>query len=206
MIILGLTGSIGMGKTTIATALRDMGYPVHDADQVVHELLEKDRPLIDAVAEEFGDDIIKDGGVDRARLGACVFADEARLGRLEKNIHPRVRASVQAFLEGAANKRAKLAVLDIPLLFETGAEKRCDYTLLVSAPGFIQKRRVRQRPGMTREKFAAIRARQMSEAEKKKRADVIIQTGLSLSYSLRQLRQALKMILEKGKRESWKNA
>ncbi|WP_206455872.1 dephospho-CoA kinase [Aurantimonas marina] len=174
MIVLGLTGSIGMGKSTAAAMFADEGVPVHDADAAVHRLYAgRAAPLIEAAFPG----TVSDGIVDRAALAARVLNDPAALKRLEAIVHPLVRAEEQAFLDAARNSGAKLAVLDIPLLYETGAETRCDKVVVVSAPAETQRERVLRRPGMSEEKFATILAKQLPDAEKRARADIVIDTG-----------------------------
>jgi len=174
MIVLGLTGSIGMGKSTAAAMFADEGVPVHDADAAVHRLYAgRAAPLIEA---EFPGTVI-DGIVDRQLLGAEVLNDPDALKRLEAIVHPLVRGEEEAFLADARKSGAPLALLDIPLLYETGAETRCDKVVVVSAPAAIQRERVLRRPGMSKEKFAAILAKQLPDAEKRARADIVIDTG-----------------------------
>ncbi len=193
MRVIGLTGSIGMGKSTAAAALRRLGIPVHDADAVVHRHLRGDRELIAAIEAAFPG-VTGPGGVDRVTLGAKVFNDPAALRRLEALIHPRVRRSEIAFLRRASAARRPIAVLDIPLLFETGGETRCDAAMVVAAPRFLQEQRVLARRGMTRERLTAIRRRQLSDEEKLRRADVVIPTGLDRHTALRILKQALAVL------------
>lgn len=188
MIILGLTGSIGMGKTTAARDFRRLGVAVHDADAAVHHLLSGDPDTMAAVEAAFPD-TTDAAGVDRTALGRQVFDDPAALSRLEALLHPRVRRDQARFLWRCALMRRPLAVLDIPLLFETGAEARCDYVAAVSAPRFLQEQRVLARPGMTRDRLAAIRRRQTPEADKRRRADWVIPTGLGRAVSLRAIRR-----------------
>jgi dephospho-CoA kinase len=190
MKIVCLTGSVGMGKTTAARMLRAMGIPVHDADGAVHRLLGKGGAAVKAVEAAFPG--VRQGkAIDRAALGRIVFDDPAALRRLERILHPLVAAAERKFLAQARRRREPLVVLDIPLLFETGASRRCDRVLVVSAPRTIQLARVMARPGMTREKLAAMEARQMPDGEKRRRADVVIPTGLGKRYSLRLLRRAV---------------
>ena len=190
MRIVGLTGSIGMGKSTAAAALRRLRIPVHDADAEVHRLLRTDRKLIDAIEAEFPG-VTGADGVNRPALGARVFRDPAALRRLEALIHPRVQRSEAAFVRRMRGRRKALVVLDIPLLFETGGDRRCDATMVVAAPEFLQAQRVLRRQGMTRERLAAIRTRQMPDNEKLRRADIVIPTGLDRRFALRILNQAL---------------
>lgn len=186
MNILGLTGSIGMGKSTAARQLRRLGCAVHDADAEVHRLLGRGGKAVAAIAAAFPG-AVQDGVVDRAVLGAVVFADKVKLRRLEAILHPLVRQAERGFLARARRQRRRLVVLDIPLLFETGGERRCDAVAVVSAPAFVQARRVLGRPGMTRERLAAIRCSQMPDREKRRRADVVIPTGLGYRPALRAL-------------------
>ena len=187
MIVLGLTGSIGMGKTEAARAFRRLGVPVFEADAAVHDLLATGGDARTEVARAFPE-AMRDGAIDRQRLGAMVFGRPDRLARLEDILHPLVRRCERRFAAAAARRRARLIVLDIPLLFESGEERRYDATAVVTAPAFVQRGRVLRRPGMTPEKFAAIVARQMPDAEKRRRADFTIPTGLGRRSSLRRIR------------------
>jgi len=191
--IVGLTGSIGMGKSTAAHALRGLGIPVHDADAEVHRLLREDAATIQAVEAAFPG-VVRDGAVDRAALGRRVFGDPAALKQLETILHPRVGEAEKRFLQRARIARAPVVVLDIPLLFETGGDDRCDAVVVVSAPPFVQAGRVLHRPNMTRERLAAILARQMPDAQKRRRADFIIPTGLDRRTSLRALACVSKLL------------
>src|SRR6516225_11007369 len=193
MIILGLTGSVGMGKSTAAREFRRMRIPVHDADKAVHRLLGRGGKAVAAVATAFPG-VEKGGAIDRAALGRLVFSDPAALKRLEAILHPLVRQAERAFLARARRRRRKLVVLDIPLLFETGGEARCDKVLVVSAPRRVQLARVMARPGMTPERLAGGEARQMPDAEKRRLADIVIETGMGRSHSLGQIRRALARI------------
>jgi dephospho-CoA kinase len=194
LIIVGLTGSIGMGKSTAAAALRALGLPLFDADRVVHRLLQPGGAAVETVVSAFPDVKTKTGGIDRQRLGREVFADPAALSRLEAILHPMVRQAERRFLGQARARRAALAVLDIPLLFETGGDRRCDYVVVVSAPEFLQRERVLRRPGMSRERFAAILGQQMSDAEKRRRADFLVPTGVNRRQSLRRLRAIVRLL------------
>jgi dephospho-CoA kinase len=190
MKILCLTGSVGMGKTTAARMLRRMGIPVHDADAEVHRLLGRGGAAVKAVELAFPG--VKSGkSIDRAALGKVVFADPAALKRLEAILHPLVRQAERRFLAQARREHRKLVVLDIPLLYETKGEGRCDGVIVVSAPRPIQLARVLGRPGMTKERLAAIEARQMPDRQKRRRADIVIETGLGKRHSLENLRRAL---------------
>jgi dephospho-CoA kinase len=190
MKVLCLTGSVGMGKSTAARMLRRLGIPVHDADAEVHRLLGAGGAAVKAVAAAFPG--VKRGkAIDRATLGRLVFADPAALRRLEKILHPLVGQAERKFLARSRRERQALVILDIPLLFETEGERRCDGVLVVSAPRAIQLARVMARPDMTKARLAAMEARQLPDAEKRRRADVVISTGLGKRHSLRALRQAL---------------
>lgn len=193
MRILCLTGSIGMGKSTAAAQLRRLGLPVHDADAAVHRLLAKDGAAVPAVAAAFPG-VVDDGAVDRKALGARVFGDETALRRLEAILHPLVHAEEKRFLAAAARRGARIAILDIPLLFETGGEGRCDAVVVVTAPAFLQAQRVLRRPGMTGERLAAILARQMPDAAKRRRADFVVPTGLGRRESLRRLGAVVRLM------------
>lgn len=177
MVILGLTGSIGMGKSTAAAMFRYLGVPVHDADATNHLLMAPGGPAFDQVISAFPE-VLRDGRIDRQMLGKIVFADGRALKKLESILHPLIRAAEIRFLRSQRMLGRKLVVLDIPLLYETGGEKRCDIVAVVSAPGFVQRQRVLARQGMTDEKFSAILSKQMPDMEKRKRADYVIPTGL----------------------------
>ncbi len=192
MRVLGLTGSIGMGKSTAAAALRREGVPVHDADAAVHRLLGRGGAAVAAVEAAFPG-VTGDGAVDRQALGRCVFGDPAALARLEAIRHPLVQRATRRFLVRARRARRPLAALDIPLLFETGGDRRCDAVIVVSAPRFVQRARVLKRRGMTPDRLAGIEARQRPDAQKRRRADVVVPTGLDRRTALRALRQVLKL-------------
>jgi dephospho-CoA kinase len=197
MIVMGLTGSLAMGKSTLAAMLAADGIPVHDADQAVHALLAPGRAGYLAVAAAFPffaePDLYgrKDAHgrrpLDRAALGHKVFHDPAARKKLENLLHPLVQQGQAEFLRKARLKGLRLAVLDIPLLFETGAESRVDYTICASAPYAVQRARALQRPGMNEEKFNAIISAQMPDGEKRRRADFVVHTGLGHAYARRQL-------------------
>jgi dephospho-CoA kinase len=191
MFVLGLTGSIGMGKSTAAAMFRAEGIAVHDADAVVHALYRGEAaPVIEAAFPG----TTRDGVVDRALLGARVLDDLAALARLEAIMHPLVAASRDAFLTEAEKKGARLVVLDVPLLFETGGDRKVDAVVLVTAPEAVQKERVSRRPGMTPERLAIILARQMPDAEKRARAHFIIDTGGEFAATARQVRAILRAL------------
>jgi len=189
-IVLGLTGSIGMGKTTASKTLRRLGVPVHDADAAVHDLMSHGGAAVRAVEAVFPG-VSEAGAVDRKKLGARVFHDPPALRRLEAILHPLVRRSARAFLRRAARGGLAIAVLDIPLLYETGGDAHCDAVMVVSAPGFVQRPRVLARPAMTAARFEAILARQIPDTQKRARADFIIDTGLSRRHAMRQIISAL---------------
>lgn len=173
-----------MGKSTAAQVFASLGIPVHDADHYVHKITAPGGEALPDVASAFPD-CMKGGILDRRSLGERAFRDPGVLDILESILHPRVRAQEIRFLAQSARRQCPIAVLDIPLLFETGAETRCDAVSVVSAPLFVQMPRVLKRTGMTAEKFDAILARQISDKEKRRRADYIIPTGLGRYYSLR---------------------
>lgn len=177
MIVLGLTGSIGMGKSTTARMFAEAGVPVHDSDETVHRLYAgKAAPLVEAAFPG----ATTNGVVDRAKLGARVLGDTVALKKLETIIHPLVRADADAFLAMHRTAGESIAVLDIPLLFETGGRGRVDKVVVVTAPTEVQRQRVLARPGMTEEKLAAILAKQVPDAEKRGMADFVIDTGQEL--------------------------
>lgn len=192
MIILGLTGSIGMGKSTAARHFRRLGIPVHDADRAVHDILANDSEAIGAVKKIFPQAVKKDA-VDREAIAQQVFGDPEALGVMEKLLHPIVRAHECAFLKKAARRGCELVILDVPLLFETGGEARCDGVVTVSAPAFLQKQRVLKRPGMTDERLVSILARQTPDAEKRCRSDFVVLTGLGRDFGLRQIQKIVRI-------------
>lgn len=180
MIVLGLTGSIGMGKSTTAAMFREAGVPVHDSDEAVHRLYAgAAAPLVEA---DFPGTVV-DGVVDRNRLSARVLGDREGIRRLEAIVHPLVRADADAFLDRCRASGTPIAVLDIPLLFETNGRARVDKVVVVSAPAEVQRERVLARPGMTPEKFEAILSKQVPDAEKRIGADFIVDTGQGLDHA-----------------------
>jgi dephospho-CoA kinase len=184
--VLGLTGSIGMGKSATADLFRKLGVPVHDADATVHRLYRgRAAPLI----EQAFPGTVAEGAVDRARLGAAVLNSPERMKQLEAIVHPLVREEEEAFL--ARVSASPIAVLDIPLLFETGGETRCDAALVVTAPAEIQRQRVLARPGMTAEKFSAILTKQMPDADKRARAHFLVNTSRGFASAEAQVRSIL---------------
>ena len=189
--VLGLTGSIGMGKSATAAIFRRFGVPVHDADAAVHRLYEgKAAPLIEAAFPGTA----PAGVVDRAALSRQVIGSPERMARLEAIVHPLVRGEEERFLAEALAAHAPVAVLDIPLLFETGGESRCDAVLVVTAAPDVQHARVLARPGMSEEKFAAIREKQMPDAEKRRRAHFLVDTGRGFPSAERQVGDILRAL------------
>lgn len=197
MFVLGLTGSLGMGKSTTAKMFAAEGVPVHDADAVVHALYEgKATPLI----EDAFPGTTAGNKVDREKLGQRVIGDAAAIKRLEAIVHPLVARERDRFLAEAEASGAAVALLDIPLLFETGGEKRCDAVVVVSAPADLQRQRVLERPGMTEAKMNGILAKQMPDAEKRARADFIVDTGQGLEHAHAQVREILAQVSKMPKR------
>jgi dephospho-CoA kinase len=191
MIVLGLTGSIGMGKSTAAGMLRRLGVRLFDADAVVHGLLGPGGGAVAAVEALFPGMRDASGAIDRRRVGTRVFGDPAALRRLEAILHPMVRRAETRFVRQARGRRERLVVLDIPLLYETGAPERCDYVLVVSAPSRVQRERVMRRPGMTESRFASILSAQLPDREKRRRADFVVPTGLGRGLTFRSLRRVV---------------
>ena len=183
-----------MGKSTAAVTLRRLKIPLFDADRVVHQLMAPGGSAVEPVAAAFPGVCTADGGIDRALLGQRVFPDVEALSRLERIIHPMVAAREKRFLALAHARREPIVVLDIPLLFESGVERRCDYVLVVSAPGLVQRQRVLRRPGMTERRLAAILGKQMPDREKRRRADFVVPTGLSRNLSLRRLLAIVRLL------------
>ena len=191
MFILGLTGSIGMGKSTTARLFADEGVPVHDADAAVHRLYEGEAvPLIEAAFPG----TTENGKVDRQKLAKTVVGHPDALKRLEAIVHPLVAKARDHFLQGAKAAGSAVVVLDIPLLYETGGETLVDAVVVVSASAAIQRQRVLARPGMTIEKFETLLAKQMPDAEKRKRADFILDTGHGIESARDQVREILKRV------------
>jgi dephospho-CoA kinase len=191
MIVLGLTGSVGMGKSTTAKMFADEGALVFDADAAVHNLYEGEAvPLIEAAFPG----TTSQGRVDRDRLSAKVVGNKAALEKLESIIHPLVQHARKVFLAKANESGAKVAVLDVPLLLESKGAKQVDKIVVVTAPADLQKRRVFERPGMTEEKFAAILARQMDDSEKRLRADFVIDTSKGFDAAREEVRAILKKL------------
>jgi dephospho-CoA kinase len=192
MIVLGLTGSVGMGKSATAKMFADEGVPVFDADAEVHRLYEgKAAPLIEAAFPG----VTKESRVDRERLSARVVGDKAALAKLESIVHPLVREARREFLTKARTSGAKVALIDIPLLFETTGEEGIDKIVVVTAPLEVQRERVLSRPGMSEEKFQAILVRQLPDAEKRKRADFVIDTSKGFDTARENVRAILRELL-----------
>ena len=191
MFVLGLTGSIGMGKSTTAKMFAAEGVPVQDADTVVHKLYEGEATsLIEATFPG----TTKNGIVDRTALGQRVLGDDAAIKKLEAIVHPLVARARERFLAEAERSGAAIAVLDIPLLFETGGDVRCDAVVVVSAPSDTQRKRAFERAGMTEQKLAAITAKQISDEEKRQRADFIVDTSQGFEHARAQVRDILARI------------
>ncbi|HYW60510.1 MAG TPA: dephospho-CoA kinase [Xanthobacteraceae bacterium] len=197
MIKLGLTGSIGMGKSTAAGFFADEGVPMHDADAVVHRLYEG--AAVPAIEAAFPGTTVG-GKVDRERLAARVLDDPPALAHLEAIIHPLVRREEEKFLTKAEAAGAKVAVLNVPLLFETGGDERCDAIVVVSAPAAVQRQRVMARPGMTEAKLASLIAKQLPDAEKRRRADFVVDTSGDFDSTRAQIRAILEKVAELPKR------
>ena len=197
MFVLGLTGSLGMGKSTTAKFFAEEGVPVHDADAAVHRLYEGEAtPLIEAAFPG----TTAGGKVDRDKLGQRVLGNSAAIKKLEEIVHPLVRSAEERFLAEAKRAGAAVAVLDLPLLFETGGEQRCDAAVVVSASPDLQRARAFERPGMTEQKLAAILAKQMPDAEKRRRADFVVHTSQGYEPARAQVRDILKTVAKMPKR------
>jgi dephospho-CoA kinase len=197
MFILGLTGSIGMGKSATANMFGEEGVPVHDADAAVHRLYEGEAtPLIEAAFPG----TTSGGKVDRAKLGQRVLGDKDAIARLEAIVHPLVTQSRERFVADAERNGAKVVLLDVPLLFETGSDKRVDAIVVVSAPAEMQRARVLERPGMTDDKLAVILSKQTPDAEKRARADFVVDTSKGFDAARAQVREILKAVATMAKR------
>lgn len=190
MVIVGLTGSIGMGKSTAAKMLRQMRVPVYDADAAVHTLQAPGGAALAPIEAAFPG-VVKGGVLDRQALGSRVFGNKQALRRLEAIVHPLVAQRQRAFVRRAAQRGEKVVVLDIPLLFEGLGERRVDATLVVSAPAFLQRARVMARPGMTADRLAGILRQQVPDAVKRRKADIVIPTGLGLAPTRAALAKAV---------------
>jgi dephospho-CoA kinase len=203
MLILGLTGSIGMGKSTAAQMFADEGIPVHEADQAVHRLYAGDGAP--AVEQAFPGTMV-DGNDDRERLAQRVLGDPAALARLEAIVHPLVRDAEHRFILHSAKSGARIAVLDIPLLLETGGQSRVDAVIVVSAPADLQRQRVLSRPNMSPEKLDAILAKQMPDAEKRRRAHFVVDTSRSFDFARHRVRGILRAVAVIPGRTPWLSA
>jgi dephospho-CoA kinase len=197
MFILGLTGSLAMGKSATAKMFAEEGVPVHDADATVHRLY--DGEAVPAIEAAFPG-TTAGGKVDRIELGRRVLGDKAAIRKLEQIVHPMARKAEEAFLAAAERDGTTIAVLDIPLLFETGAEKRCDAVVVVSGPADLQRARAFERPGMSNDKFAAILAQQMPDAEKRARADFVVDTSRGFDAARAQVHEILDRVAKMPKR------
>ena len=199
MITVGLTGSIGMGKSATAAMFEAEGCPVYDADAEVHRIYAAGGAAVGPVGEAFPD-VVKDGAVDRAALSAQVVGDHAAMDRLNRIVHPLLGASRRGFFRRAEESGAAIVVLDIPLLFETGGERNVDAVVVVSAPADVQRERVLAREGMSEAKLDAILARQMADLEKRARAHFVIETGQGFEVARRQVQDVIASL----KRPDWK--
>ncbi|MGD0191916.1 MAG: dephospho-CoA kinase [Rhizomicrobium sp.] len=194
--LIGLTGSIGMGKTATANMFARLGIPVYDADAAVHRLYERGGAAVEEIARAFPGSV-SDGRVDRGRLGAMVADDRDAFRKLEGIVHPLVAREQQEFLNTLAADGADIAVLDIPLLFESGGHARMDAVVVVSAPGHVQRERVLARPGMTEERLNAILAKQMPDAEKRAQAHFVVETDKGLDHAFEQVKNIVKALQER---------
>jgi dephospho-CoA kinase len=193
MLLVGLTGSIGMGKSETAKMFTRLGIPVYDADAAVHALYAKDGAGVGPVSAAFPT-AFKDGGIDRAALSAAVIGKPEAMKRLEAIVHPLVKQAQQDWLTARAVEGAAMVVLDIPLLLDSGGPRRVDVVVVVSAPEAMQRARVLERPGMTPEKLDAILAKQLPDAEKRKQADFIIDTGRGLDHAFGEVEAVVKAL------------
>jgi dephospho-CoA kinase len=197
VILLGLTGSIGMGKSTAARLFAEEGVPVYDADAEVHRLYAPGGGAVAPIEAAFAG-VVQDGAVQRGRLSERVAADPEAMRRLEAIVHPLVAERRAVFLADALAAGASVAVLDVPLLFETGGDALVDAVAVVSAPPDVQRARVMARPGMGAAKFEAILARQLPDAEKRARADFVVDTGSGIEVTRAEIRRILKLMTEPG--------
>ena len=194
MIKLGLTGSIGMGKSTTASMFSARGVPVYDADAAVHKVYAPGGAAVKAVSEAFPDVLDAQGGIDRSKLRERVVGDSEAMKRLEQIIHPIVSGLQVSFLEKTASQGAEIIVLDVPLLYETGGDKRVDYVVVVTAPEDVQRERVLARGQLTPAQLGEILTRQLPDKEKRKRADFVIDTSLGLEYAEAQVNAVLRTL------------
>ena len=194
MIKLGLTGSIGMGKSTTASMFSARGVPVYDADAAVHQVYAPGGAAVKAVSEAFPDVLDAQGGIDRSKLRERVVGDSEAMKRLEQIIHPIVSGLQVSFLEKTASQGAEIIVLDVPLLYETGGDKRVDYVVVVTAPEDVQRERVLARGQLTPAQLGEILTRQLPDKEKRQRADFVIDTSLGLEYAEAQVNAVLRTL------------
>ncbi len=195
MIVLGVTGSIAMGKSTVSTMLSRMNNPIHDADKTVHNLMNANGKAYHEIAKRFPR-VVEFNSVDRIKLGREVFGNSEKLKQLENILHPLVREARDSFIRQQNRYKSRLVILDVPLLYETGSDKHCHKVLVVSAPYFIQRQRVLARQGMTQTKFHDILRRQLPDHEKRRRADFIVPTGLGKAYTYRSLKRLMRNLRE----------
>jgi dephospho-CoA kinase len=200
MFVVGLTGSIGMGKSETATLFARLGIPVHDSDAAVHALYAQGGAVVAAIAKAFPG-TVAGGAVDRAALARALKDDAAAFGRLEAIVHPLVAKARRDFIARAAEQGARLVVVDIPLLYESGAERDVDAVVVVSAPAQTQRARVLARPGMNAEKFEALHARQMPDAEKRAKADFVIETGKGLEHAFESVKTVAEALRRRAESE-----
>jgi dephospho-CoA kinase len=193
MLLLGLTGSIGMGKSTVGGMFRELGIPVYDADAEIHKLYARGGAGVEPIRAAFPDAVVDDQ-VDRQRLSKLVVGNDAEIERLEKVIHPLLSEGRAAFFEKAEKEGHKIVVLDIPLIFETGGESRVHKIVVVSAPAEVQRKRVLARSAMTAEKFEAILARQVPDEIKREKADFVIDTNCSIEDTFAQVKKLLEQL------------
>jgi dephospho-CoA kinase len=197
MIVAGLTGSLAMGKSETARMFASLGVPVFDADAEVHRLYTQGGAAVEMIGARFPEAIV-DGAVDRRRLGEIVLKDAAALRAVEKLVHPLVRKAEAEFLSKCRGEARPLAVLDIPLLFETGRQRDVDRIIVVSAPGDVQRSRALSRPGMTAEKFEALTARQVPDAERRRQAHFIVDSSQGLDQALAQVKAIVAILMREA--------
>jgi dephospho-CoA kinase len=202
MILIGLTGSIGMGKSETARMFRRAGVPVYDADAAVHALMRKGGAAVKPVEAAFPG-VVKDGAVDRPELGKRVFGKPEELRRLERIVHPLVGQAQRRFLQRAQARGAPIVVLDIPLLFETGGNRYVDYSVVVSAPPEVQRRRVLARPGMTEDRLRHVLAQQTPDVVKRRKADFVVHSGLGKAFARNEVERILGTVREAGRARVW---
>jgi dephospho-CoA kinase len=194
MIIIGLTGSIAMGKTAVAAMFRDEGVPVHDADQAVHDLMAAGGMAAEPVGQAFPKAVRDDGSIDRSILGELVFNDGSLRQKLEQILYPLLRIERDQWLDNYRLKEEPIIVLDVPLLFETGGEKDCDVTVLASSSPYLQRRRALSRQNMTSDRFDAILSLQMPDAMKRQKADFVVPTDFGFTASRWYVRRIIEIL------------